>query len=347
MSAGQIFLIVISGLGVIHGLFLAIFLWTTNKGNALANRLLSLLLIVLSFRIGKSVFLEFLDNLDAKLIFIGLGTMMVVGPLFYLYANASADKSYSWTNKQLNHFIPSLLAILFGFWINENDLETLPKFIFLVLFISYYGHYLLYLIKTKKFITKKRKDGLSDGTFKLLKLLFYGLLIIWVAYVLNLFDELVPYVVGPVLYSIVAYVISFIVITKGYLLEDEREKYKTTRISQEQTELLFSKVNELIVDQKQFRDPELTLKSLSATLNVSTQVLSMVINQKSQKNFNAFVNQYRVEESIQLLNDTKYSNLSISAIAFEAGFNSISSFNSAFKKQTGKTPQAYRQQLTK
>ena len=312
----------------------------------LASRLLSFLLIVLSFRIGKSVFLEFLEDLDAKFIFIGLGTLMAIGPLFYLYANASADKSFRWTNKLLFHFVPAFLAILFGFWIDESDLETLPKVLFLILFLSYYGHYLVYLIKTKKYITRQRKAGLNDAAFKLLTLLFYGLLIIWVAYVLNLFDDLIPYVVGPVLYSIVAYVISFIVITRGYL-QDTEEKYKTTRISEEQMECLFSKVIELVVSQKQFRDPELTLKSLSATLNVSTQVLSMVINQKSEKNFNAFVNQYRVEEAIRLLNDTKYKNLNISAIAFEAGFNSISSFNSAFKKQTNKTPQTYRQQLTK
>ena len=344
MSAGQIFLIVVSGLGVIHGFYLAIFLWTSKQGNSLANRLLSLLLIVLSFRIGKSVFLEFLEKLDVKIIFIGLGTLMAIGPLFYLYANASADKSFRWTNKQLRHFIPSFLAILFGIWINENDLETLPKLLFLILFLTYYGHYLAYLIKTKRYITKQRKVGLSDATFKLLRLLFYGLLIIWVAYVLNLFDELVPYVVGPVLYSVVAYTISFIVISKGYLRDMEQEKYKTTRISEEQSEQLFSKVMELVVNQKQFKDLEITLKSLSATLNVSTQVLSMVINQKSGKNFNAFVNQYRVEEAIKLLNDSKYGNLNISAIALEAGFNSISSFNSAFKKQTGKTPQSFRQQ---
>lgn len=157
-----------------------------------------------------------------------------------------------------------------------------------------------------------------------------------------MFDELVPYVVGPVLYSIVAYVISFVVISKGYLQDTDHEKYKTTRVSDEQTEQLFSKVMKLVVDEKQFKNSDLTLKSLSETLNVSTQVLSMVVNQKSQKNFNSFINQFRIEEAILLFGDPKYQNLNISAIAYESGFNSISSFNSAFKKQTGKTPQAYR-----
>jgi AraC-like DNA-binding protein len=239
------------------------------------------------------------------------------------------------------------LAVLFGLWINNNDRESLPKLLFVFLFLSYYGHFLIYLIKTKRYISNQRKAGLKDRTYKLLMLLFYGLLIIWVAYVLNLFDDLIPYVVGPVLYSVVAYLISFIVISKGYLQDVDLEKYKTTRVSDEQIAHLFSKASALIVEQKQFKNPELTLKSLSEALNVSTQVLSMVINQKSQKNFNAFVNHYRVDEAIRLLNDRGYQNLTISSIAYEVGFNSISSFNSAFKKQTNKTPQAYRQQLTK
>lgn len=347
MSANQIFLIIVSGLGVTHGLFLAIFLWTKRKGNFLANRLLSILLIVLSFRVGKSVFLEFLEKLDAKFIFIGLGTMMAIGPLFYLFSKASTNRSFQWNNKHLIHFLPCFLAVLFGLWINDNDLESLPKLLFVFLFLSYYSHFLIYLIKTKRYISNQRKAGLKDRTYKLLMLLFYGLLIIWVAYVLNLFDELIPYVVGPVLYSLVAYLISFIVISKGYLQDIDQEKYKTTRVSDEQVEHLFSKASALIVDRNQFKNPELTLKSLSEELNVSTQVLSMVINQKSQKNFNAFVNHHRVEEAIRLLNDQNYQNLTISSIAYEAGFNSISSFNSAFKKQTDKTPQAYRQQLTK
>ena len=136
MTAGQILLIVISGLGVLHGMFLALFLLTNTKGNLLANRLLSILLIILSFRVGKSVFLEFLDKLDAKFIFIGLGTMMIIGPIFHFYTKAIADKSFRWSNKLLIHFIPALLAILFGFWIEERHLETLPRILFAFLFLK-------------------------------------------------------------------------------------------------------------------------------------------------------------------------------------------------------------------
>ena len=342
MSADEVFLVIISGLGVIHGLFLSTFLWTTKKGKILANRLLGTLLIVLSFRIGKSVFLEFLDNLDAKFIFIGLATLMAIGPLFYLYSKATIDKSFRWTRKQIGHFIPCFFGIGFGFWIEDDRLQTLPKLLFLVLFIGYYTHYIVYLIKARRYVEIQRKAGLSERTYQLLLLLFYGLLIIWVAYVLNLFDELVPYILGPVLYSIVAYIISFIIISKGYLFEQIQEKYKTTRISTEQRDQLYEKINYLIVAQRRFKNSDLSLKTLSSELHVSTQVLSMVINQKSEQNFNVFVNQHRIEEAMKMFNDEKNENLTISAIAFEVGFNSISSFNSAFKKYTGQTPQAFR-----
>ncbi|WP_057938744.1 helix-turn-helix domain-containing protein [Algoriphagus resistens] len=346
MSVSQIFLVIISGLGVIHGLFIALFLWTTKKGNSLANHLLGTLLLVLSFRVGKSVFLEFHENLEAKFIFVGLGTLMAIGPLFYLYTMAIIDQSFQWTKRQLLHFSPCFLAMLFGLWISDSDMKTLPKALFIVLFVCYYTHYLFYLIKSKRYLSKQRKAGIPDQTYKLLTLLLYGLFIIWVAYVLNLFDEMFPYIVGPILYSIVVYVISFIVISKGYIQVFKQDKYKTTRVSDQQMEQLFSRVSRLMIEEKQFKNPELTLKSLSEALKVSTQVLSMVINLKSQKNFNAFVNNFRVVYAIQLFEDSSYNNYTISVIAYEAGFNSISSFNSAFKKQTGKTPQIYRQDLT-
>ncbi len=347
MSASQIFLVVISGLGVIHGLFLAAFLLGYSKGNTIANRLLAGLLIVLSFRVGKSVFLEFTDNLDIKMIFIGLGSMMAIGPLFYLFTLATANKEFQLQKKHLAHFIPAVLGLSFGAWINESHETSLPKLIFFFIFLGYYSQYIIYLVISHKAIRRFRRNGLQNDPYRLLSLIWYGLTAIWFVYFLNLIDELVPYVVGPVLYSIIAYAISFVVIQKGYIQKLDQHKYKTTPVSDDQAKDIFDKVeNQMKLDQA-FRNPNITLKSLSAKFKLSTQVLSMVINQKADVNFNGYINQYRIDEAVRLLALPDYESQTIASIAYEVGFNSISSFNTAFKKHTGKTPQAYRKGLMK
>ncbi len=347
MSANEIILVVISGLGVIHGLFLALFLWNYRKGNSLSNKLLSALLIVLSFRVGKSVFLEFTDNIDIKIVFVGLSAIMAIGPLYYLFALSSTRKSFRLERKHFIHFVPFVLGFAIGFQFEEHHWETLPILLFATLFLIYYLHLLVYLLVSYRYILQQKKAGLSNEVFELLRLFFYGLLAIWIAYALNLFDDVVPYIVGPILYSIVAYLISFIVFSKGYIQKIDQTKYKTTPITDEQSEQIYAKVLKLIGDEKQFKNSNLTLKTLSESLHVSPQILSQVINQKSEKNFNNFVNAFRIEESIRLIQLEEFKNQTIASIAYEVGFNSISSFNTAFKKQMGETPMTYRQQLSK
>lgn len=104
---------------------------------------------------------------------------------------------------------------------------------------------------------------------------------------------------------------------------------------------------QLVINNKQFKNTDLTLTSLSKQLNISPQTLSLVVNKKSQTNFNRFINHHRIEESIKLFRDGQYNNYTIAAIAFEVGFNSISSFNTAFKKQMGQTPLKFRKGLSK
>lgn len=347
VRAYDITLVIISGLGVLHGLFLALFLWAYRKGNSLSNKLLSALLIVLSFRVGKSVFLAFTENIDIKIIFVGLSTIMAIGPLYYLFALSCTRKSFRLTRKHFLHFIPAIIGLLIGLQLEEHHTATLPFALFVTLFASYYFHFLIYLFFSYRYVLQQKNAGLSVDTFALLRLFFYGLLSIWVAYVLNLFDEAIPYVIGPILYSIVAYVISFIVISKGYIATIDHVKYKTTPVSDEQSDHIYARVLKLVLDEKQFQNADLTLKSLSESINVSPQILSQVINQKSAMNFNSFVNTFRIEESKRLLHQEEFKNQTIASIAYEVGFNSISSFNTAFKKQTGETPMAYRQQLSK
>ncbi len=347
MAFKDIILIIFSGLGVIHGVFLAIYLWTYTKGNSVANKLLSLLLIVLSFRIGKSVFLEFTTNLEVKFIFTGLGSILALGPLYYLFVASSSNKSFQLERRHLIHFLPLPFAIGFGLYVEESILITFPIEFFIALFAVYYLHFLTYLVLGYYQALKKKKEGLEKDIYRFLRLLFFGLLAIWIVYVLNLFDDDVPYIIGPILYSIVAYAISFIVIKNGYIEKINYTKYKNTPVSDNQSDQIYSKVLHMMNEEKEYRNAALTLKSLCSSLNVSTQVLSMVINQKSQQNFNSFINGFRITEATHLLKEEKYDHQTVAAIAFGVGFNSISSFNTAFKKQIGKTPLSYRKEVIK
>jgi len=76
-------------------------------------------------------------------------------------------------------------------------------------------------------------------------------------------------------------------------------------------------------------------------LGVLPNHLSQIINQYEEKNFYDFVNSYRVEEFITLAKKDIDKNFNLLGLAYEAGFNSKSSFNQVFKKITGKTPSEF------
>ncbi len=93
--------------------------------------------------------------------------------------------------------------------------------------------------------------------------------------------------------------------------------------------------------EKSYLNPELTLSELSIKLNTNTSVLSAVINSGFGKNFNDFVNEYRVEEFKRQATAANNKHLTLLAIAFDCGFNSKATFNRAFKKVTDVSPKAF------
>jgi AraC-like DNA-binding protein len=94
-------------------------------------------------------------------------------------------------------------------------------------------------------------------------------------------------------------------------------------------------------EQNIYRDDSVSLNSLAEQLEISARQLSKLINEKLDRNFYDLINYYRVEEAKRLLVDEK-NQRSIIEIAFYVGFNSKSSFNQAFKKQTDMTPSQFR-----
>lgn len=343
MSGSEILLILLSGLGVLHGLLLGLFLWFYTSGQRISNRILSFLLLVLSFRVGKSVILEFSDTIQLPLIFAGLATLMAIGPLFYFYTKSVLERAFRLSYQKLLHFVPALAGILFGLQVDQAFIDNKPVAVFALLFCVYYGHYLFYIFYS--YILIRRGKAINHPATPWLSLLFYGLAAIWVVYVLNLIEEQVPYVLGPILYSLVAYTITFIALRKGYLAQIGSSKYQTTPVSDAEITGIYEKVKALISDKEWFKNSDITLSTISDALKTSPQKISMAINTRSGGNFNGFINHYRIEYAKSLMEGTKFRNHTIASIAFESGFNSLTSFNTAFKKETGKTPSAYRAEV--
>jgi len=96
--------------------------------------------------------------------------------------------------------------------------------------------------------------------------------------------------------------------------------------------------------EKPFLNGNLSLVSLAASLNANPKVLSYVINEHMHKNFNDYINDWRIEEVKIRLNDKAYGHLKMISIAFDCGFNSKSTFNLAFKKATGLSPSGYKKE---
>jgi AraC-like DNA-binding protein len=101
-------------------------------------------------------------------------------------------------------------------------------------------------------------------------------------------------------------------------------------------------LKEYMIAKEPFLESSLTIQDLALKLNLNSRDLSVLINQSLNKHFFDFINEYRIEKAKKLLKDTSKKELTVLEILYEVGFNSKSSFNTAFKKQTGITPTQFR-----
>ncbi|MBK8490469.1 MAG: helix-turn-helix transcriptional regulator [Saprospirales bacterium] len=109
----------------------------------------------------------------------------------------------------------------------------------------------------------------------------------------------------------------------------------------EVTDPLVEKLLRWMEVHKPYLDPDLTLANLAGKLDVHPNLLSRVLNSAFGKNFNDFINEYRVEALKKALNDPATNHLSLLGKALECGFNSKATFNRAFRKHTGHSPSEF------
>jgi AraC-like DNA-binding protein len=108
---------------------------------------------------------------------------------------------------------------------------------------------------------------------------------------------------------------------------------------------LLRRLERLMTVERAYRREGLTIGSLSAELGVPEYRLRLLINEGlGYRNFNAFLNRYRIEEAKAALADPEQKDVPVLTIAMDAGFQSIGPFNRAFKAATDSTPTDFRRQ---
>ncbi|PJJ80367.1 helix-turn-helix domain-containing protein [Mucilaginibacter auburnensis] len=127
------------------------------------------------------------------------------------------------------------------------------------------------------------------------------------------------------------------------ILNPVEEKPKA-RLSAELMDELKARLISLMETERMFLNSELNLPELSEKMGVSPHDVSYVLNEGMHSNFYQFINAYRVAEAKQLMQSGKYSHLNILGIAYNAGFNSKTTFNTAFKRETGLSPSQFMKQ---
>ena len=136
--------------------------------------------------------------------------------------------------------------------------------------------------------------------------------------------------------------------TSSSIIDRENDKQKKTSLSLEEQNRYVRQIVDYMEKEKPYLDHEIKQATLADSLNMSVHLFSEILNVCFEKNFNNFMNLYRVDRAKQLMKNDKYASYKVLAIGYESGFASKTSFNRVFKQLVGQTPSEYRkQQLTK
>ena len=358
-------------LGLSLGLFL---LWNKSAKNK-ANTYLGILVLCITLFFLPHFFARY-GLLERLHYVIGLPRIIpfLFGPLTLLYVRACTQKGFQMRNIDWLHFIPAFLMLL-NCWpdITASVGEKIANQSFFAKTgqVSDYAwiwllkviHPLIYFGLSVQLIFKYRQHVSNAASFIdtafhrwLLTFIFilsvpilglllfvftefgrFSLMILSMGLMTFLLAIYIATLVKPTLFHAFPYQMPIPISTAT-----KKQKYENSNLKEAQKEQYLQKLKSFMHQHKPFQEPELTLAQLSDKVKIPTHYLSQVINEKLEVNFLDFINNYRVKEAQVKLIDPTLSHYTILAIAYEAGFNSKSTFYAAFKKVTGMTPSQFR-----
>jgi AraC-like DNA-binding protein len=367
---------------IIQLLLLAIFLFSQDKGRKQSHLLLGLFFLSLCLNLADGLLLyqKFYLRYPSVALW-GTGCTLLLGPFLYLYTRSALFKDFFFSPKMLLHFIPFILlelVSLIAYWSLSHDekirllqqltnrqvhgfFDGVSALIFLHFFI--YQFFAWQLIKRYQAIAASRFSDLQKNNVNWLKTLQVAFLLFFFLGLMKTFIYLTSfadfyYVVFFVLVTLLFVFVNRVVLkalnnpamftsleendTTGTGTPQPGIKYGGSAITGNEKELLRNKILDHMAGKRPYLDADLSLDELAKQLQLKPRILSQLINESIGQSFFDFVNNYRINEAMKMLDNPEDPKITVLEVLYAVGFNSKSSFNTIFKKQTGLTPSEYK-----
>ncbi len=330
-------------------ILLSIFLLTSGKKNKIPNAFFALFLLVTSFDIS-ALFLQNFYSEYQQMNVLRVSSVLLQMPLFYLYVQTICYSNIKPDAKQLLHTIP-FFGFLILFAITGLS-DRSYRWYGILAQIQYYIYIIAIFYSLKKYNRLHHENySLQNKTYQWLMtvsiLFLVGNSFVMLRSISRRFYDYqdIPLLnLGISLFGL-AVICWFVIKTMRnpdlFLGIDQNIKPidNTSVENKEEHEEEIQRLYDYMDRQKPFLEETLTLQKLAQQTNIPEKQLSFLINRISGKHFFDFINSYRIREAQNLLRN---SDLNIQQIMYEVGFNSKSSFNTAFRKFSSTTPSKYR-----
>lgn len=328
-------------------LLLVIFLVTVKSPRKLPNYLFAAFLLVSAIDLTGF----FLSPPNKLIHSFKLSSVLLQMPLYYLYVNSACYYNFTFSKKYLIHAIPFLFFFCL-FIITGVSKESYDAFD-IVSAIQYYCYIIGVFIVLRNFKKVYQENYSSNHQltyrwlFQTTVLFVVGNFFVLIRGFLKNNDTVFTYLFTFT--SVFAlFVISWFVLNALYSpnlfagIDKDLAPVKAVDEPKEKPEQLKFLLKFMEVE-KPYLDDKLTLQKLAEKTNIPEKQLSLLINHYTGKHFFDFINEFRINYAKKLLKEQP--RLTVLEVLYEAGFNSKSSFYTAFKKETSLTPSDYRKSI--
>jgi AraC-like DNA-binding protein len=344
-------------LGCVHGLVLAIVV-VRRATNRVANRYLATLLAAISLLLFNG-YLAAHGTLAAHPHLTGFAAWIpfALGPLVFLYVREMTAQRGAppWRHFVVTAAYILLLAIVFfprsaayKLAVTRGDASWLVLAIeaFLLVYGMTYVAGALVLLRRHRPRVQEVYSNLGGVSLRWLVVLVTLNALVWgcaiVSFALRLAGHDSPEAIVPLGSTITVFLIGYFQLGQTEVFVEAppaAPAYQKARLPEDDAADLEAKITAAMTADKLYQRSGLTLGELADAVGATPHEVSQILSTRLGRNFYAYVNEHRVEHVKAAL---ATSDRPILDLALEAGFQSKSTFNAAFRKATGMTPSDFR-----